>query len=80
MSSASMSEDPTEPELADDASEAVAAALGEALWNWRIEWPVRCATHEGRPLTVCSGRWVCDSRAPHDVAEVGTLVRSLTGR
>jgi hypothetical protein len=36
---------------------------------------LRCRAHAA-PLTVCAGRWVCDSRAAaHDVADVGSLRR-----
>ena len=63
--------------LAEDAMEAVATAIQDAVFEAAGTWP-QCAEHGGRRLTVCSATWVCPTG--HDVAPVGQLPASRSGR
>jgi hypothetical protein len=63
--------------LAEDAVEAVATAIQDAVFQAAGTWP-QCAEHGGRRLTVCSATWVCPTG--HDVAAVGQLPASRSGR
>ncbi|GHE08113.1 hypothetical protein [Klenkia taihuensis] len=59
-------------EFVDEALQHVGDRVVDALADHGMA--LRCRAHAA-PLTVCAGRWVCDSRAAHDVADVGSLRR-----
>jgi hypothetical protein len=54
-----------------EAAEAVADEALEVLEVMGTAWPL-CAEQE-RPMTSCSGEWLCPGKPPHAVALVGDL-------
>ncbi|SOD99048.1 hypothetical protein [Blastococcus haudaquaticus] len=55
----------------EDANEAIAEAVQDALGTWGLRWPI-CREHSA-PLSPCSGVWACSSAIAHDLADVGAL-------
>jgi hypothetical protein len=67
-----ISHEHVDQEFADEATSRVGDAVQEALDACGAR--LRCRAHAAS-LMICSGSWVCDSRAVHDVGEVGSLRR-----